>query len=258
MKKDKFYVYILSNSLDEQVFYVGKCHSIKVRLRQHLRDAATRCKYHVHHKINKILSLNGNIIITPLFKFENEQEAYDKEIEIIRYYGRENLTNLTDGGSGPINRIVSDEIKKKLSERFKDIKPCEQALENSKKTCSRPVTCVETNETFATVTLAAKAFGTASSLISRAIQRNGTCKGYHWISSKPRRRKITFSEEVVRQKSIKAFKRPIICIETGEIFPSLLSAAKFVGVSSAAIIKAIKHGWKCSGYYWSYVVSRDN
>lgn len=59
-----------------------------------------------------------------LFDNLTEQEARDKEIEFIKLYGRVDLNNgilvnLTDGGDGCLNRILSNEVKIKIGKSNK-------------------------------------------------------------------------------------------------------------------------------------------
>jgi hypothetical protein len=59
------------------------------------------------------------------------EEANKKEIEFIALYGREDLglgplCNLTDGGGGQSNFIISDETRKKISEKKKGYKYSEE------------------------------------------------------------------------------------------------------------------------------------
>ena len=57
------------------------------------------------------------------------------------------------------------------------------------------------------------------------------------------------SEEISKN----AFKRAVRCVETGEIFPSIKSAAAWANGSSACILYACKNGTKSAGYHWRYV-----
>ena len=47
--------------------------------------------------------------------------------------------------------------------------------------------------------------------------------------------------------------RKVICIETGEIFETLLEASDKFNINSPNIIRAIKTGIKCGGYHWEYI-----
>lgn len=106
--------------------YVGKGRGL--RFKEHLKPS----------QLNKV---NGNIIkqnklkkilqsdLTPIiiFPFVNmpEDKALITEIELIDVIGRVNirtgpLTNMTDGGDGTKNRLITDSFKCKLSESLKN------------------------------------------------------------------------------------------------------------------------------------------
>ena len=44
----------------------------------------------------------------------------------------------------------------------------------------------------------------------------------------------------------------VLCVETGEVFPSRKAASEFVGFTPGAITNAIKRGNKCGGYTFEY------
>lgn len=57
----------------------------------------------------------------------------------------------------------------------------------------------------------------------------------------------------------KGIKRPIECVETGEVYPSVIAAAKAVGRSSMAIRKVL-YGWTrtAAGQHWRYLYDCEN
>lgn len=46
--------------------------------------------------------------------------------------------------------------------------------------------------------------------------------------------------------------RPVLCVETGEVFDSLTDAAAAIDVNSGNIVSAIKRKGTCHGYHWEY------
>ena len=47
--------------------------------------------------------------------------------------------------------------------------------------------------------------------------------------------------------------RKVKCVETGEVFDTLIEASAKLGVNSPNIIRSIKRGIKCGGYHWEYI-----
>lgn len=110
MEERKFYVYEWYIVDTEEVFYVGKGTGNRFKQIKG-RNYFFQCMYKTHEcNVRKI--------------YENltEKEAFEKEIETIKYY-RENtnyrLTNQTDGGEGSVGWKPSDEFKKKQSKIHK-------------------------------------------------------------------------------------------------------------------------------------------
>lgn len=46
-------------------------------------------------------------------------------------------------------------------------------------------------------------------------------------------------------------RRAVICVETGERFPSMLSAARAYGTTNVCIDRAIRRGIRAAGYHWA-------
>lgn len=68
---------------------------------------------------------------------------------------------------------------------------------------------------------------------------------------------IEFKEgmELVRGHKASAARRSrhVKCVETGEVFPSIKSAADSVGVKGPTISQALKKGCRAGGMHWEYV-----
>eukprot|EP00808_Paulinella_micropora_P017667 g3803.t1 len=48
--------------------------------------------------------------------------------------------------------------------------------------------------------------------------------------------------------------RPVMCVETGEVYPSTKAATEAMGLkSTASIWEAVAHGKTAAGYNWIYV-----
>ena len=95
-------------------------------------------------KDNRAYSKKGRILnippldrITKLFENLSEEEAFDKEKELIKHYGRKDngtgiLRNLTDGGEGTSGYIVTDEQKEILRQISRN-KPLTEEQKNKHK-----------------------------------------------------------------------------------------------------------------------------
>jgi hypothetical protein len=131
---NKFYVYELWDPIKNEPFYVGKGTRRRYynRVEEHLKQAVGRIKIKKGsngHKINRIrhiLSLGSTPIIKIVFETPDEAQAFDKEKELIKLYGRRDLntgslTNLTEGGDGQAGRIYTEAQKQKISLRVRGV-----------------------------------------------------------------------------------------------------------------------------------------
>ena len=132
---------------------------------------------------------------------------------------------------------------------------------------ARKVLCVELNKTFDTCTEAAKYFKNPNlkkdGHISAACSgKRKTAAGYHWryaddkgilprnpISEKQKKK---LSDKAKSQSAI--FKVQVRCIETDDVFDSVIDAAKAVGLTNGSSISACLAGRKktAKGYHWEY------
>lgn len=214
----KYYVYVLEILETNEIFYCGKgkgrrCHEHSFRYKnkdkQYLR---------VYKKINKILQDGLTFRPRIVFWTDNEEEAYAKEIELIKIIGRENLTNLTDGGDGSsfvkhteetkkrigdINRgrkhtpetielmrkvhtgiFPTEEDKIKTKEGMKNSGAYQRTRQEARERMSRRVRRLDTGEEFDSVITAAKSICRGAGTLSAAITANRACNGimFEYIS----------------------------------------------------------------------------
>ena len=105
-----FYVYELRDE-SGRPFYVGK--GSGPRMHNHEQRARRGCMSHRACKIRQIWARGGAISKVVVFDTTDEQAAFSEEIRLIAFYGREALTNKTDGGDGPSN--PAPEVRAKIA-----------------------------------------------------------------------------------------------------------------------------------------------
>lgn len=93
----RFYVYTLAYP-DGTVFYVGKGKGKRIYL--HEVEARAGKQSYKCNVIRKIWAQGGKIIRQKIAFFDEGSEALAFEQQLIASFGRENLTNRTDGGGG--------------------------------------------------------------------------------------------------------------------------------------------------------------
>lgn len=122
-----YFVYVHRRNDSGNVFYVGKgkwkrCHSPRGR----------------NSHWQRIAEKHGFTVEVVLGGLTNEQ-ACELEREFISFYGLENLANKTTGGDGAPGRIVTDEVRKHMSDMFKGKTPSQKTIEASRKRNSKPI-----------------------------------------------------------------------------------------------------------------------
>ncbi len=93
----RFYNYVLMRP-DGTVFYVGK--GTGNRINDHEKDAHKGVQSYKCNVIRQIWADGGGVLKQKVAFHDTEEDAYELEILLIKFFGRENLTNLTDGGEG--------------------------------------------------------------------------------------------------------------------------------------------------------------
>jgi hypothetical protein len=108
-------------------FYVGK--GSKGRIYDHEQEAKLGHRCHKCNVIRKVWKSGGDIHRYIVFTTDNEQEAFDFERETIALYGRDTLTNVTDGGEGVSGWIPTPEetARKSAATRARYLDPAERA-----------------------------------------------------------------------------------------------------------------------------------
>ncbi len=100
-----YYVYEWYNTDTKEIFYVGKGKNNRYK---HIKN---RNKFFTDYYNTH------NCDVRKIYENLSEEEAFQKEVETIKYY-KENtnyrLTNQTDGGEGASGLIVSDEFREKM------------------------------------------------------------------------------------------------------------------------------------------------
>ena len=181
--------------------------------------------------------------------------------------------NLTEGGDSPKGYKHSPETK----ELLKQLAERQWEDEEQQKRFKKPIICIDTGEIFDSVNSAAAKVGVTRSCVSMALNgRMKTAGGYRWAYLNPddkvsaetsknlgkanRGKKQSAKQVEKRVAHWKGKKRenynsykPVVCVETGEIFKSVKIAAESVGITPCFLSKVL-HGIKktAGGYHWKF------
>lgn len=97
-------VYVHRRADDGRIFYVGKGSR---------NDRASF--FSKRNPYWKAVAAKHGVVVEIVAYFETDMLACEFERELIAWYGRSKLTNLTDGGEGSVGVVMSEAAKKKLS-----------------------------------------------------------------------------------------------------------------------------------------------
>lgn len=178
---------------------------------------------------------------------EAGEELSQKEQYWISFYdtynNRDKGYNLTKGGEGSLGVVISEEHKQKTRNTLLQTKINNYIPKTT--TISKPVRCIETDETFSSISEAAKAYGVSNEIIRKAASDiNKMAGGYHW-------------EFLTGIDKLKALKNALYCVELDKFYESFKQARKedrfHEGNLRLAMIKGdpyeVKH-YAGYSFYW--------
>jgi hypothetical protein len=202
----QFYVYEHWRPDTDVCFYVGKGSGKRAWTLKGRRN-----KYHA--SIVSKLTANGMCVDVRIVSSNlSEMSAFDTERERIAFYGRDFLSNMSDGGEGLSN--PSDEVRVKMSAK---------AMGN-KRNVGRKLSAE------AKAKIGAASIGNINMLGKR-----------HSVKTKQRLSDIGHQNADkfagYRHLGPKASSRPVICLDDGSEFPSASAAARHYGVAKSALIE---------------------
>lgn len=113
---------------------------------------------------------------------------------------------------------------------------------------ARPVICLETGESFPTYNDAARAYGLSGTDIRKAVVHKSPIKGLNW------RLAYEVDREQIRARQSKRPGGPRLMVECedGTLYPSIVDAARSVGVNSQTLRRAMREFVPCGGKFWRW------
>ncbi len=241
-------MYALSDPRTEEVRYVGVSVRPKARYNEHLSHAVKGGKTHrdcwIRSLIERGIRPAYSVLETATADNWQERERY----WIAEYRAISRLTNITDGGDGLPGYAPTPELRQKWSQMRRGVKyaPGRQSAmlgkthtpEARKKISERRMghsTSPETRQK-----IAEKAKGRD---MSRQIE----------ISAKKRRGTSITEEHRAKIIAKTTGRKSVLCIETGETYPSITATARHLGVNEASVNQAIRKGCRCKGNHYRFL-----
>lgn len=176
----KYYIYIHIRHDNGEVFYVGKGSIHKRHSDPYHRAHSKRGRNPIWKKIVNKTTYSTSIV----YQSDVESEIFSKEVEFIKLYGRKDLktgtlSNLTDGGEGPVG--ISDELRAYYSLTRKGKKAARGSWESKCKKVYQYKLSGEFIREYESQRLAARDNHTRGSDISKAVRGiNLTAGNFQW------------------------------------------------------------------------------
>jgi len=261
------FIYILRDTLTNDIRYVGKTINPKVRLSSHIKKSKN-CNYHSARWIQSLLK-NGNKPIMEIIEETNENNWEERERYWISYYREKyDLTNILDGGGhsatyGRLGKPWSDEhrINNKKARLGLPVKHTKEGdkkrAEGIRRYCDKnkkPVYQYDLSGVFIkkwdSAVDAGKTLNIAYSDINRACKKeNLTSKGFMWdyqlkektahVKSKPKNIKLVEQYDKNNNYIMS--------------FESISEAKKQTGISNTSIGNCLSGRTKSAGnFIWKY------
>lgn len=245
MSNRQWEIYTLSDPRTNQVRYVGVTFRRKARYREHLSRAITGGKTHRDCWIRSLVAVG----IRPQYEVIETGDGNGwQEAErswIAHYRPLTKLTNLTDGGDGTPGLIPSPELRQKWSQMRAGVPYPPGRVGAMKGRKHSP-------DAIAKIQSASNGRKMPDSMRQKlsALRRQSP------IPAEQRERmnaasRLARQTDEYRMKASEAkahLSKRIVCVETGEVFPSISATARAMGVSKGAIQFAIKRSTPCKGY----------
>ena len=111
----------------------------------------------------------------------------------------------------------------------------------------RPVICLETSEHFESVHAVKKILGCSGGGVWKALNKGYSIHGLHYYyADEPKPDDLFFEHKRGGYKRSK----PIVCLETGEVFESADDVANSIGCKPAYITSSIREGFPVKGFHF--------
>lgn len=264
-------IYCIENNVNGKK-YIGQAKDIQKRWKLH--KAELRRGNHYNEHLQRAWNMYGpDAFSFYVLEICDVSSLSEREIFFIKHHGSfENGYNMTEGGEGTRGCKHTQEYKDKMRSLFKDRVFSEATLRRmSEAKKGKPQTETESRKNGRKIVsekLKGKKFSEEHRRnLSQAMKgRTAWNKGmtfppeyspmYGKHLSEETKKKIGDANRGRKktEKELEASSKKVVCVETGEIYPSISSAARNNGVSLHAISNVLRGKARTSaGFHWEYL-----
>lgn len=248
MEPRRWDIYALSDPRTGTIRYVGVTFRGKRRFNEHLSRAVTGGRTHRDCWIRSLITAGVRpayaILETGYGDGWQDRECY----WIARHRAIGNLTNLTDGGDGTPGCIPTPELRRKWSAMRAGV-PYAPGR--------RPAMLGRRHTPEAREKIRLAGLGRRHTVESRAklsaAHSGKTLSPEHLEKlAAAKRGKVLTDEHKRRIAASTKNRRPVVCIETGQVFASVTAASRALGVTEASVYQAVRKGCRCKGNHYRF------
>ena len=205
-------IYGIQNTLTGE-WYVGQSQNIRKRYNTHMRHLAAGCHENEH------LQRSFNKYGEEHFSFQLLERCSVTELDecekkwIAEKNSKEHGFNMTYGGGGMRGYHFSDEVRERMSAAHKGHAVSEEQKQKM------------------------------------SLSKSG--ENHHFFGkhlSEEHKQKLSETFKVLNAH----LRKPVVCVETGEVFESISAAAKSIGKTYSTLSEARKMGKTCGGFHWAF------
>ena len=249
MNTRRWEIYTLSDPRTLIVRYVGLTFRGKRRFNEHMSRAVNGGKTHRDCWIRVLIDLG----LRPLFQIveqgcgEGWQEAERNWIAHYRLAG--DLVNHTDGGEGTPGYVPTPELRQKWSQMRTGV-PYSPGRVSAMKGKRHTLDAIQKIRVASTGRVMPESMRKNVSAARKGKPLSPDHKAK--LSTAHRGKQLT-TEHKRNIAAATVGRKPVLCIETGETYPSVTAAAKALNVNEASVNQAIRKGTRCKGLHFRFL-----
>lgn len=267
--KRQWTVYSLNDPRTQEVRYVGvTLRTLHTRYAAHLSAARCGLKTHCAHWIRSLISQGLTPILSVIERGFGKSRTTAEQQWIALYRSTSSLTNLTDGGEGVPGYKASPEARAKIGAASRNRSPETRARlgaahlgKHLSPETRAKISVSHKGQKFSPewrAKISAALRGRPLSPETRAKDRAAHLGKRSSLETRAKQSAAqkgrTFSPETCQKLSMaQPNRKPVICVETGEFYPSILVAAKSLGLDQPSISRAIQQHGCCHGYHFRVI-----
>jgi group I intron endonuclease len=237
-------IYTLADPRTMEVRYVGvTVRGQRRRLNEHLSRAATGGKTHRDCWIRSLLKLGLKPIPDVVEEGVGEawREAERRWITKLNTTGR--LVNLTEGGDGTPGYVPTEELRRKWSAMRRGVKYAPGRVS----AMLGKAHSAEAREKIRAASTGRRHSESSRAKLSAAHKGKIISAEARAKMAEAKRGKRHTEEQKRKIAAATTSRKPVLSVETGEVYPSITAASKALKVTEASIYQALSKGCRCRG-----------